>query len=277
MPTIHIGNDLFNICDRGSGPALLFVHGFPLNHTMWNAQIEEFAATHHVIAPDLRGFGHSVVTPGVVTMERQADDLVSILDELGVQQALYCGLSMGGYIAWQFARKYSERLAGLVLCDTRAIADAADVREARFTMAKTAMAAGPATVADAMLPKLVGRDVKANRPEIVDAINAMITTTNVEGIAAALHGMAQRPDMTGSLNQIAVKTMVVVGEHDEISPAEEMRGIADAIPGSTFVVIPTSGHMAPMENAAAVNNALRRFLSEPPLRSTESRKSTGSS
>jgi pimeloyl-ACP methyl ester carboxylesterase len=260
MPTIRIGNDHFNVLDQGDGPALLFVHGFPLNHTMWNAQIEEFTTAHRVIAPDLRGFGQSAVTAGTVTMEQHADDLVAILDKLGVEKTIYCGLSMGGYIAWQFAHKFSDRLAGLVLCDTRVIADTDEVRDGRFAMAEAALADGPATVAETMLPKLVGPDAKANQPDVVDAIREMIMTTAPDGIAAALQGMAHRSDMTDSLDQIVVQTLVIVGEYDEISRAEEMRGIADAIAGSQFIEIPTSGHMTPMENAGAVNDALRDFL-----------------
>ncbi len=261
MPTIQLGEDRFNVLDRGTGSAVLFVHGFPLNHTMWNAQIDEFASTHRVIAPDLRGFGKSVVTPGAVTMEQHADDLVAMLDHLGIERVVFCGLSMGGYIAWQFVRKYADRLAGLVLCDTRSIADTEEARLGRWEMAERVMSEGPQRVADAFLPKLVGPDVAKEQPEVIEAIRAMILGTAPEGIAAALQGMAQRPDMTGSLGEIAVPSLVIVGEHDEISRAEEMRGIADAIPGCRFAEIPGSGHMAPMENAPAANAALRDFLS----------------
>jgi len=261
MPSIQLGDDRFNVLDRGDGPALLLVHGFPLNHTMWNAQIAAFAATHRVIAPDLRGFGKSVVTTGACTMRRHADDLAAILDELDVENVAFCGLSMGGYIAWQFVRNHSDRLTGLVLCDTRAGADTEVGRAGRRKLAERALTEGPNCVAEAFLKKLVGPQTATNEPSVIEAIRRMILDTSPEGIAAALLGMAERPDMTGSLGEIAVPSLVIVGQHDEISPAEEMRDIAKAIPACRFVEIPDSGHMAPMENAPAVNAALRGFLS----------------
>ena len=146
-----------NVFERGTGPALLFVHGFPLDHTMWRAQLDHFAADFHVIAPDLRGFGASSPGPdvGSVSMEQFADDCARLLDALGVQtEVTFCGLSMGGYVAWQFARKYPQRLARLVLCDTRAAADTPAAAETRFKMAEHVLAAGTEIVARAMLPKM---------------------------------------------------------------------------------------------------------------------------
>lgn len=263
MATVTVNEEKFHVTDVGSGAPLLLVHGFPLDHSMWDAQIRELSPDLRVIAPDLRGFGNSAVTPGCVTMEQHADDLAAILDNLDVQQPVtLCGLSMGGYIAWQFWHRHRDRLAALVLCDTRAIDDTLEAAENRIAMARQVVDDGTGFVADAMLPKLVGDETFQAHPEVVEAIRAMILGAPPEGVAAAQRGMAERPDVTAWLPQITTPSLVVVGADDVISPSAEMRAIADALPNSRFVEIPRAGHMTPMENPGDVNEAIHRFIKE---------------
>ena len=155
MRTISLADIDLAVEDRGSGPVLLFVHGFPLDHTMWRWQIDEFSARYRVLAPDLRGFGSSTLGDGQVTMRRYADDLAAMLDRLNVREkVIFIGLSMGGYVAWQFWQKYADRLAGLILCDTRAVADTPQAKAGRAELAARVKSEGPQAAADAMLPKL---------------------------------------------------------------------------------------------------------------------------
>src|SRR5438477_10780764 len=133
MPLLEVQNVRFNVIDRGRGTPLVLVHGYPLDHSMWQGQIEGLSDMCRVIAPDLRGFGKSSVTPGVVTMEQMADDVAALLDELSItERIIFCGLSMGGYVAWQFAFRHRPRLAKLILCDTRAVADSLEVASGRL-------------------------------------------------------------------------------------------------------------------------------------------------
>jgi 3-oxoadipate enol-lactonase len=259
-----IVNELeFGVVDQGTGSPLVLVHGFPLSHAMWNAQIPVFAAEHRVIAPDLRGFGSSVDTDGTVTMEEFADDLAAILDSLGVEQPLVlCGLSMGGYIALQFVRKYSSRLRGLVLCDTRASADVPEVVENRLKIARLVIESGTQPVAEAMLPKAFGPKTYTDRPEVVEAVRSMMIASDPSGVAAASRGMATRPDMTALLPTIGVPTLVVVGADDALTPVEEMRRMAEAIPQARFKVVPDAGHLTPMESPLVFNATLAEFLDE---------------
>jgi 3-oxoadipate enol-lactonase len=251
----------FGVVDQGEGPPLLFVHGFPLNHAMWNAQVPVFATDHRVLVPDLRGFGQSVDTDGTVTMEDFADDLAAILDRLVVREpVVYCGLSMGGYIAWPFVRKYRQRLRGLVLCDTRSVADSPEGVEGRLKLAELVIREGASAAAAAMLPKALAGKTRDGRPEIVDAVRSMMLSADPTGVAAALRGMAVRPDVSEQLRAIDLPTLVVVGADDVVSPVEEMRGIAAAIPGAKFVVIPDAAHLTPVENPGAFNEALAGFL-----------------
>jgi pimeloyl-ACP methyl ester carboxylesterase len=228
---------------------------------MWYAQLDEFARGHRVLAPDLRGFGASPLGDGEVTMRRYADDLALLLDRLDVhEKIIFCGLSMGGYIAWQFWQKYADRLAALVVCDTRAVADNPEARAGRAALAARVLATGSQAAADAMLPKLFSPKSERDHPEAIAATRAVILRNPAAGIAAALDGMAKRPDVTDTLGGIAVPTLVIVGEHDAISPPDEMRGIADRIPAAEFARIRGAGHMSPLENSSEFNAALHRFL-----------------
>ena len=251
----------FSVVDQGQGSPLLFVHGFPLSHALWNAQIPVFAGQHRVIVPDLRGFGSSVDTDGTVTMEDFADDLAAILDFLEVREpVVLCGLSMGGYIALQFVRKYQRRLRGLVLCDTRASADVPEVVENRLKIAKLVIESGAQPVAELMLPKALSSKTFADRLEVVEAVRSMMISSDPTGVAAASRGMAVRPDMTALLPSIDLPTLVVVGADDALTPVEEMRRMAQAIPRSQFKVVPEAGHLPPLENPVVFNAALAEFL-----------------
>jgi len=262
MPTISIGDIQLNYVERGSGPVLLLVHGFPLDHTMWKYQLDTLAESARLIAPDLRGFGHSGVTEGTVSMEQYARDLAALLDALKVDEPIIlCGLSMGGYIAWQFWRKHAKRIAKLILCDTKAVADAAEAAATRLKTAERVKQTGTEALTELMMGKLFAPGTSQERPADVEAMRQVILRTPPRGAAAALRGMAQRPDSTSLLRSINVPTQVIVGQHDVISPPDEMRGIAEAIPDARFVEIAGAGHMAPLEKPDDVNAVIRAFLS----------------
>lgn len=249
------------MADEGLGPVILFVHGFPLNHTMWQAQIDEFSRTHRVIAPDLRGFGGTDGALYSVSMEQFADDLAGLLDALAVEgPVIFCGLSMGGYIAWQFVQRHRNRLQKLIVCDTRAAADSPEAAANRLKMADIVLREGPEPVAWAMMPKLFAQCSGERCPAIIASVRQMVMTSNPVAIAAAHRGMAVRPDVTAWLPTLDLPTLVLCGEHDAISPAAEMRSIAEQIPGADFALIPDAGHMSPMEQPQAVNDALRKFI-----------------
>ncbi len=253
-----------HVTRRGAGPPLLLVHGFPLDHQMWASQIQDLAEDFDVIAPDLRGFGHSDGQGETVTMEQFADDLAQLLDALHVEQpVVFCGLSMGGYVAWQFWRRHRARLAQLILCDTRAIADTPEVAAARRETAQLVLQRGPTVLVDAMITKLFAAQTLRQKRSLVAATIRVIEAAQAAGIAAALRGMAQRVDVTAWLPEIDVPTLVLVGQHDAISNVAEMQRIADTIPGSHFAVIPASGHMAPLEAPIHVNKTIREFLGAP--------------
>jgi pimeloyl-ACP methyl ester carboxylesterase len=250
--------------DRGAGRPIVLVHGFPLDHAMWQAQIDSLSGEFRVIAPDLRGFGTSGLAPGDadrgVGMEQYAADVAEVLDALGViGPVVLAGFSMGGYAAWQFALKWPQRLAGLIQCDTRALADTEEARAGRVKMAEAALAAGDSSPALAMLPKLVGKTTQASRPEIAAAVQSLIERQSAAAVAAAQRGMARREDVRSRLTQIACPALMIVGAEDVISPPAEMREIAAMMPSADVVEIAGAGHMTPMENSVAVTQAIAEF------------------
>lgn len=265
METIALSTVELAYDDRGAGRPVLLIHGFPLDHTMWSAQIDALAERCLVLAPDLRGFGESSLGNADpergVSMEQYADDLAELLDALSIHEpVVLVGFSMGGYIAWQFVRKYAGRLRALVQCDTKAAADTDEARAGRLKIAESVAEWGAARVAQMMGPKLLAPQTFQTQPDVVAAVRRVVERTSPAAIAAAQRGMAARPDLTSFLPKIDVPTMVLVGAHDAISPPDEMRAIAQAIPRAEFVEIPDAGHMTTMENPAAVNQAVLSFL-----------------
>lgn len=247
---------------RGAGPTLLLVHGFPLNRTMWRPQLgaDGLAGAAHIIAPDLRGHGQTAAPPGPYAMDRFADDLRALLDHLGIDRVVYCGLSMGGYIGFAFIRRYAARLAGLALADTRAGADTAEARAAREDLARLVEREGSAAAADRLLPRYVAPATLRERPDIMAEIRAMIAGTAPTGLAAAARGLAARPDSTATLSQIAVATAVIVGAEDALTPPAEAERLHAAIPNSALTVIGGAGHLTNLEQPAAFNAAVRDLL-----------------
>jgi pimeloyl-ACP methyl ester carboxylesterase len=265
MPEVPITGGVLHLAEVGRGRPLLLVHGFPLDHSMWEAQLSELGDAARLLAPDLRGFGQSSVSAGTVTMERMADDLAELLDGLGIAEPIVlCGLSMGGYVAWQFVRKHGQRLAGLILCDTRAAADTPEAAATRLQTAQRVLKEGAGVVAETMLPRLLAPRSIERRPDLATRLRQMMLDAPPEGIAAALRGMAARPDANALLPAIGVPALVIVGEHDAISSPAEMQGIARAMPRARYVEVRGAGHMAPLENPGPVNDAIRDFLAELP-------------
>ncbi len=260
MKTFSINGTNLSFIDRGAGTALLFVHGFPLDHTMWKGQIEALSARYRVIAPDLRGFGQSGVSDCVVRMEQFAEDLVALIDFLGIDKVVLCGLSMGGYIALEFWNWYAQRLQGLVLCDTRAVNDAPEAAAGRLALAQRVTKEGAHGVADSMIPKLFAPITLQKQPDLVEKIKQVIDHTDPRGIAAAARGMAQRADFTAELPRIRCPALLIVGESDAVTPVAEMQAISQAVPNAEFKIIPQAGHMAPLEQPADVNAVIERFL-----------------
>lgn len=257
---VHANGIRLAYSDQGSGLPVVFLHGFPLNRSMWAPQVAALSGSARVVTIDLRGHGESDAPLWRYSMEEFADDVAALLTHLGLAQVVLVGLSMGGYVAFAFARRHADRLRGLVLTDTRAQADTEEGRGGRFRVAQAAQAKGPGAVADLMLPKLLAPATLGSRPALVTQVRAMIESMSVSGIAGDLMAMADRPDSVSLLPSLACPTLVVVGEQDQATPVADARLMAERIPGARLELIPDAGHLPNLEQPALFNERLARFL-----------------
>jgi len=245
---------------RGDGPAILFVHGYPFDRTIWRAQIDALDG-HRRIAPDLRGMGESDAPDLGYGMAIYADDLAALLDTLGVDDVVLCGLSVGGVVIFEILRRWRNRVRALILVDTRAEADGTEARRARDAAAATARESGARAIADTMLPKVLSPATLAHDPETAARIHRMMAATPVAGMVGALSAMRDRHDSTGLLPTLAgLPTLVIVGEDDTLTPPDGARRMATAIPGARLVVVPGVVFVSTVKEPTETTAAIRDFL-----------------
>lgn len=260
MTTTRIDDIQLAYDDVGMGSAVVLLHGYPFNRSLWNEQTEALTSRYRVVTPDLRGFGESDSSEGPATMNRMAEDIAKLMDHLGIDQAVIGALSMGGYIALAFLKQYPSRVKALVLADTRAQADTEEGKQTRFQQAEKALSEGMASIVDAMLPKLLTPETVSKRPEVVKRVRDMMLKTKPQGAASALLGMAEREDQSGFLSTIRVPTMIMVGRDDAITPVADSEKMQSKIATSRLVVIENAGHVSNLEQTEQFNFALLRFL-----------------
>lgn len=237
----------------GQGTPLMLVHGFPLNHTIWNETAALLEDGAQVILPDLPGHGQSpVVEP--VSMDSMADGLAAILDALGIEKVVLAGQSMGGYVCLAFARRHPQRLAGLGLVCTQAAADSPEKQLARLAQAEQTLTEGNQRVAESM------STVLTNRPEMATELRRLMSTTPAAGMAAAMRAMAERAEMSAFLPQISVPALVIAGLADAIIPVERAREMAASLPDAQLVELEGVGHSPMMEAPQATAEALLGLL-----------------
>ena len=243
--------------DIGNGVPLLLIHAFPLDRTLWRAQIAGLSSLYRVIAPDLRGFGQSSETTGeAVSMDQYAADLKSLLDSLNIKQAVVGGISMGGYIALAFYAQYADRVKGLLLANTRATADTEDGKATRLANAQKIGETGPRFLIDAMAPQMLG---SAPRSEIEITVRSIMLRQRAPGLMSALRGMAARPDRTSLLRFATTPILIITGAEDKLIPPADSEAMHALTPNSTLVTIPTAGHLSNIDAADAFNQAAREF------------------
>jgi len=244
----------------GDGPPLVLLHAFPVHHELWLPAAQALTSRYRMILPDLRGHGESDVGEGPAIMEKHAADLARVLDDAGVGRALFCGVSIGGYILFEFWRKYRARVEGLVLCDTRSQTDTSDGRAARLKSAADVLECGTETFVDGMIPRLFGKATLATRPDLVDGARRMMLKMSPEDIAQVQRGMAARPDSMPTLKNINVPTLILMGEEDGLTTVAEGEAMRQNIPGSQLKVILKAGHFAIWEQSEEVGRVIRQFV-----------------
>jgi pimeloyl-ACP methyl ester carboxylesterase len=262
----HIGSRTIAYHDSHPGEAArrpcVLLHAFPLSAAMWEPQLQHVPDGWRFITPDLRGFGGSSESDpnDGESMDDFAADVVSLLAELNITEAVIGGLSMGGYTTFAILRHFPQVAQALILADTRAGADSPEGRANRRGLIAVVDREGPSGIAREMIPKLLGKTTRETNPQVEPVVRHLINRQSPNALRSGLQRMMQRPDSTPLLAATQVPTLVIVGAEDELTPPAESERIAEAIPGATLVVIPQSGHLSNLERPDEFNQALSSFL-----------------
>lgn len=240
--------------EAGRGLPVVLVHGFPLDHTIWNRLVPLLQEDARLIMPDLRGHGRSPVEGRVNSMRLMAEDIVQLLDRLQIDQAVVVGQSMGGYVSLAFANAYPGRLAGLGLVASQAAADSPEKRQNRLKLVERVRRHGSALLAETM-PANLSAD-----GEIQQFVKEIILRTDPHGVMAALRGMAERPNAEEWLSEITAPAVVVHGSQDAFIPLEPARTAAQLLSRAWLVEIPGGGHMPMMESPQIMADAIRQLI-----------------
>jgi pimeloyl-ACP methyl ester carboxylesterase len=265
MKTLELAHRSLTVAydDVGSGLPVVLLHAFPFDRQMWALQLGPLSeAGYRVLAPDFPEFGGSTPASDAFTIENAADIVAEFLEALKIDRAVVGGLSMGGYVAMAFARRHPRRLVGLILADTKAPADDAAARENRDRMITAVRATGVAAVAESLLPKLLSEQTRTANPQAVGLARTIATRQTPAAVTAALYALRDRPDATAGLAGVSVPTLVIVGEHDGVTPPLLAAGIAGGVRGSELQHISGAGHLSNLENPAAFNRAVIAFLNK---------------
>lgn len=240
--------------------SILFVHGFPFDHFMWDEQVKALSSDYFCIRYDIRGLGASPVGDGQYTMEMFVDDHEQVVAEHLSDKPVLCGLSMGGYISLRAMERIQDDLKALILCDTKSVADDNETRLKRAAGIKMINEGNFESFIEEFVSICFADDFINNHKEDYEKVVNRSKRNNPLGVKGCLLAMAGRTDTTGFLSEIRIPALVICGSEDKISPPDLMMSMADKIPDSEFLLIEGAGHMTPMEKARIVNGAIKKFL-----------------
>jgi pimeloyl-ACP methyl ester carboxylesterase len=244
----------------GSGPPIVLLHPFPSHHEFWLPSAKALTSRYQLILPDLRGHGDSGVGEGPATMDKHASDLARVLDHAEIGRAPFAGVSIGGYVLFEFWRRYRGRVAALALCNTKAPADSPEAKAVRLQAAADVLERGTEPFFEGMVAKLLGRTTRESRPDLADGALRMMRKMSAGNVAQVQRGMAERPDSVPDLKTIDVPTLLVTGDEDDLTGPPEAELMRQNIPDSEMKIIRRAGHYSPWEQPAEVGQLLRKFF-----------------
>lgn len=248
----------------GNGPALILLHAFPATHELWLPAAQFLLTRYRVIIPDLRGHGASSAGQGVATMTKHATDVMKICEAQRIERAVFAGISIGGYILFELWRRYRERVAALILCNTRAQPDTPEARAARLRSAEDVLGRGTEPFVESMIPKLLGNTTRETRPDLVDAARRMMLKMLPKSLSQVQQGLAERQDSVPTLKTINVPTLVLAGDEDQIATLSDAELMRSNIPGAQIRVLPRAGHYGIFEQYENAGKLIREFVDTLP-------------
>ena len=266
----HIGNNIsisinnlsvsYNDHGPDDAPAIIFIHGFPLNKSMWDLQVEAVKENYRVIAYDIRGHGNSDPGMDEFFIELFVNDLLRLMEKLGIEKSILCGLSLGGYIALNAVLKYPDRFDGLILNDTQCIADTPEIKENRCIAIIRIKEKGVQQYADESIKKLFSPGSFTKKKNVIAAVKEMIISTPKQSLSNTLHALAERKETCTQLQEINIPVLIMVGTEDKITPIAAAQQMHEKIANSKLEIIQEAGHLSNLENPTAFNTHLVKFL-----------------
>jgi len=251
--------------DQGVGSPLVLLHGFPLSRKLWDVELKSWSRTFRVIAPDFRGFGDSPMSEQEFSMAGCAEDVVGLLQSLGIRQKIVLlGLSMGGYVSFEFVRKYSDMLRGLILVGTQPAGDSDATKQARYETAEFVRREGTAALAERLIPRFLGKTTLATKRAGVETLRRLIGSSSPEAVAQACYGLASRRDSRCLLVDIKLPTLIVAGSEDAVVPSAQAEIMQREIRDSSLVVVEECGHLINLEQPKVLDGVVKNFLNRLP-------------
>jgi len=259
--TIEINDFILSYDDVGEGRIpIVFLHGFPFDKTMWEKQIEFLKTSYRLIACDIRGFGKSKDEKSLLNMDLFVDDLIKFMDKLDIDKAVICGLSMGGFITLNAAKRFPDRFEALILCDTQCIADTPEIKEKRLKTIAKIEGEGVADFNEEFIKSVFHKDSLADKKELVEELRRVVFANSRHSIIQGLLALAIREDTCAILERIRIPTLIICGREDAVTPLEESEYLKEHVLGSTLKVIDDAGHVSNLEQPNEFNQYLGEFL-----------------
>lgn len=251
MNKVNVNGIQLSYEQRGKGTPLVLIHGYPLDHSIWDGVVPLLEDDFGLVVPDMRGFGESTAVDSPYTLTDMAGDFASLLDALGIEKAMLAGHSMGGYVALAFAKAYPNRVNGLALVSSQAAGDTPERKEGRYKTAKDVMEKGVRLVAETMTDKL------SPDQRVRDYLRPLIEKQGAAGVAGALKAMAEREELTPFVGSFEKPLVLIHGDADELVPVDRAREIKALLPSAHLVELEGAGHMPMMELPERTASALK--------------------
>jgi len=261
----NVNNNTISYFSKSSGQpfvTVVFIHGFPFDKTIWTKQLEGLPDGVKGIAYDIRGFSESSTGHHFFSVDLFARDLISFIDNLGIETCVLCGISMGGYIALRAMEIASFRIKGLILCDTNSVADSNEGKIKRFKSIEQILNGEKEDFTESFIQNVFHSDTVNEKKEVVQFLREIIMRVSNNTICAAQLALASRTDTSKSLENIDIPVLILRGEDDKIISAEQTTQLASGISNSSIVTISKSGHLPNLENVTDFNSSINSFLSK---------------
>ena len=254
-------NSMLAYTDLGTGQPVVLLHAFPLTRQMWKDDAQAWSPRFRILAPDLPGFGDSAASAADFTMENCATEVSQFLRDRGVNEKVtLVGLSMGGYIAFEFIRLFPEKISGLVLTATHPLPDTEDAAKGRRETAEFVLKEGAHALSERLIPKLLGATTLGTKPEVTRRVQELIISNTTQGIANACFGLALRRDSTSVLQEIRVPTLIVAGSEDALIPEARAIEMKQQVNRAELAVFTACGHLVNLEQPQAFQKRVLEFL-----------------